>query len=155
MMPLLQSQFGVAPPSFKHSDGGLMAARILTITKAIYPALKNMCLCRAVTMLALSSLSFHQGEVERWPVEHYVQTNCQLFRSAELLAEVTPVVCVQYPWDQGTVNDLSPIVGTGIPPHVVILQELFTMREASTKFIADFHDWSMRSWMSELLKWVE
>jgi hypothetical protein len=30
------------------------------------------------------------------------------------------------------------MVGTGIPPHVAILQELRTMGEASNKFIKDF-----------------
>jgi hypothetical protein len=45
-----------------------------------------------------------------------------------LLAEVTPVVHLQYTWDPGTVADLPPIVGTGIPPHIsAILQELCTM----------------------------
>jgi hypothetical protein len=55
-----------------------------------------------------------------------------------LLAEVTLVVHVQYPWDPGIVDDPPPIVGTGIPPHVAILQELCTMLEASNRFITDF-----------------
>jgi hypothetical protein len=135
MMPLLQPQFGASPPSFK--QGGLTPARTRAITEAIYPALNNTYLCGAVTQFALASLIFHQSEINRWPVDHYVRTNCQLFRSAELLAEVTPVVRVRYPWDPGTVDDPS-IVGTGIPPHVAILQELRTMGEASNRFIADF-----------------
>jgi hypothetical protein len=59
---------------------------------------------------------------------------------AELLTEViTVLVCVRYPWDPGTVNDLPPIVGRGIPPHVAILQELScTMGEVLNRFIADF-----------------
>jgi hypothetical protein len=136
MMPLLQPQFGAAPPSFKH--GGLTPARIRAITEAIYPALSNTGLWGAVTKFALSSLIFHQSEVEGWPVDHYVRTNCQLFRSAELLAELSPLVHVQYPWDTVTANDPPPMVGTGIPPHVAILQELRTMGEASNKFIKDF-----------------
>jgi hypothetical protein len=51
---------------------------------------------------------------------------------------VTPVVHVWYPWDLGTVDDTPAIVGTCIPPHVAILQELRTMGEASNRFIANF-----------------
>ncbi len=51
---------------------------------------------------------------------------------------MTPVVQVRYPWDPITDEDPEPTVGTGIPPHVAILQELCTMGEASNKFIADF-----------------
>jgi hypothetical protein len=70
MMPLLQPQFGAALPSFKH--GGLMPAGIRTITDAIYLAPNNTGLCGAVIQFVLSSLIFHQGKVEHWPVEHYV-----------------------------------------------------------------------------------
>jgi hypothetical protein len=66
----LQPQFGAAAPSFKH--GGLMPAHIRTITKAVYPALNNAGLCGAVTQFVLSSLIFHQIEIEHWPVDHYV-----------------------------------------------------------------------------------
>jgi hypothetical protein len=63
LIPLLQPQFGAALPSFKH--GGLMSAHIQTITEAVYPALNNTELCGAgVTQFALSSLIFHQSEIE-------------------------------------------------------------------------------------------
>jgi hypothetical protein len=91
--------------------------------------------CGAVTKFVVSSLIFHQSKVKGWPVDHYVWTNCQLFCSAELLVELSPLVHVQYPWDTVTVNDLPPMAGTDIPPHVAILQELRTMGEASNKFI--------------------
>jgi hypothetical protein len=136
MMPLLQPHFGAGPPSFKH--GVLTPARIRAITEAIYPALNNTGLSGAVTKFALASLIFHRNEVERWPVQHYIRTNNQLYRSAELLAEVTPVVRVRYPWDPVTAEEPVPTVGTGIPPHVAILQELRTMGEASNKFISEF-----------------
>jgi hypothetical protein len=135
LMNLLQPQFGAAPPSFQH--GGLTLARLQTITEAIYPALSNTGLCGAMTQFALASLVFHRNEIERWPGDHYIRMNCQLFRSAELLAELTPAVRVRYPWDAGTVDDPPPI-GTGIPPHVAILQELRTIGETSNRFIADF-----------------
>jgi hypothetical protein len=97
MMPLLQQSFGAGPPSFK--QGGLTPARIQAITEAIYPAINNTGLCGAVTKFALSLLIFHRNEVEvkRRPVDHYVRMSDQLYRSAELLAEVTPVVRVRYP----------------------------------------------------------
>lgn len=136
LMNLLQPQFGAAPPSFQH-HGGLTLARIQAITEALYPSLTNTGLSGAVTQFAMASLIFHRGEIERWPVDHYVRMNCQLFRSAELLAEVTPAVRVRYPWDIATVDDPAPI-GTGIPPHVAILQELRTIGEVSNRFIADF-----------------
>jgi hypothetical protein len=56
MMPLLQPQFGAAPPSFKH--GGMMPGCIRTITEVIYPALNNTGLCGAVTQFALSYLLY-------------------------------------------------------------------------------------------------
>jgi hypothetical protein len=55
-----------------------------------------------------------------------------------LLAEVTPVVRVRYPWDPVADDNSEPTVRTGIPPHVAILQELSTMGEPSNKFIAEF-----------------
>jgi hypothetical protein len=119
-MLVLQPQFGAALSSFKYGDGGLTAARIQTITKVIYPALNNTGLCGAVTQFVLSSLIFHQGEVEHWPVEHQLQMNCHLFRLADLLTGMTPAVHVQYPWDQGgAVDDPPPIVGTGAYLHTL------------------------------------
>jgi hypothetical protein len=136
LLLLLQPEFGAAPPSFQ--IGGLMTpARILIISALIYPALNNTGLRGAVTQFALASLIFHRSTVESWPVDHYVRMNCQLFRSAELLAEVTPTVRVRYPWDVGTVDD-PPQIGTGIPPHVAIMQELRTMAESSKRFVDNF-----------------
>jgi hypothetical protein len=108
MMPLLQPQFGAAPPSFKHGDGGLTAAHIQTITEAIYPALNNTGLCGVVTQPVCTILYYFPSRRSQALATSGAQWTNHLPTfpvSRFACTEVTPVVCVQYPWDQGTDDD--------------------------------------------------
>lgn len=132
LLSILRHDFASSPPYFTEEPDWLESTRL-----AAFPMVGHIVTFGRMTLMCLASFLHHRNFLRSLlGINHTVLNTSTCLKSAELLARLTNNVdCIKvtYPWKEGNNKAFS-----GIPPHVVVLQEVTEIKDRQALLVADF-----------------
>ncbi|KAL7573439.1 hypothetical protein ACA910_013757 [Epithemia clementina (nom. ined.)] len=121
LLPLLQAEFGIAPPNFGELVTDDFANEMVS---ALYPIIHHIDGFGKLCQMCLVSTLFHRAFVMDFPSNHVARTTSQAYRHAPTLnffSENKDAVTTTMPWADRQHHF------SGIPPHVTALHDLMVV----------------------------
>ena len=135
LCPILSASLAASPPFFTTKNGTVDDDWVSSIVNLQFTGIAEVFGFGRLLRMCTASLVYHH----RWIVlslfeNHVIRTASVVLRNNEIIERAHALITFTFPW-----ND-SEHIFTGVPPHVVILQELTTIRTDQRMLIDNFID---------------